>query len=199
MLGRLQQERMAALAAEARPALPRVPSAGQGWLSPSQPWHLPSLPASEPPQVDRDRKRIMQTHSWIKLVLSLRSRKGGIYDEHGGGPGAGTLAARWPGVGVAAASLGWDPGLPSIPILTSQAASASRVSICSAPSRGQTVAGITESKPGPPRPWASGERLCQGWGVCGGYTSFTRLQAADKDGLAEGLLKEGGYSRSPPF
>ena len=98
---------LAVLAAEAIP----VHSVAQEWLRLSQPKQLPSPPLVQPPQaVDRDRKRIMQTHSWIKLVLRRRCRKGGIHYEHLEGPGASTLAARWPGEGVAAASPRCDTG-----------------------------------------------------------------------------------------
>lgn len=77
---------------------------------------LPAQAASSPapvvpPQaVDRDQQRIMQTRSWIKLVLGLSCRKGRIHCEHLGGPRANTLAVRRPGLGVAAARPGGDTG-----------------------------------------------------------------------------------------
>ena len=98
---------LSVLAAEARPVPPWILSVVQKWLRFSQPRQLPS-PASQ--AVDRDRQRIMQTCSWIKLVLGLSCRKGRIHCEHLGGPGASTLAERRPGLGVAAASPGGDTG-----------------------------------------------------------------------------------------
>lgn len=65
-LDTLQQEGTAVLAAEARPVPPQGLSAAQLWLRPSQPTQLSSPPPPEAsPAVDRDQKRIMQTHSWI--------------------------------------------------------------------------------------------------------------------------------------
>lgn len=52
----------------------------------------------------------MQTHSWIKLVLRLRCRKGGIYYEHLGEPRASTLAVSRPGAVVAPSSPKCDTG-----------------------------------------------------------------------------------------
>lgn len=48
----------------------------------SQPGQYPALPPPGPPQaVDSDWKRIMQTHSWIKLGLGLKSSKGRVQEE----------------------------------------------------------------------------------------------------------------------
>lgn len=65
-LDTFQQEGMAVLAAEARLVAPQILSVAQGWLRPSQPRQLPSPPPWEHPQAKaRDRRRIIQTHSWI--------------------------------------------------------------------------------------------------------------------------------------
>ena len=47
-------------------------------------------------------------------------------------------------------------------------------------------------------PGLSGEQLCQGWAevVGGGDVSYTSLQAADKDGLSEGLEGGGLFRKS---
>lgn len=112
---------VAVLAAEVRPVPLLLPSVAQTWLRPSQPRQLPSPPSPKPPEaVDRDRKRIMQTHSWVKLVPGLRSSKGGVHEEPRGGPGAhaGTAAA-WDGGGAAASPGCRHQGPPPLPIITS--------------------------------------------------------------------------------
>lgn len=106
-------------AAEARPVHLLVPSVVQAWLRTSQPQAASLSVPQEPPQaVDRDQKRILQTHSWIKLVLGLRSSKGGIQDELMEGPGAGPLVmvVRQPGVRAGLCPVqGVTPRLPSHP------------------------------------------------------------------------------------
>lgn len=149
---------MAVLEAEARPVPPQAPSVAQEWLRPSQRRQLPSPPPVEPPHaVDRDQKRIMQTHSWIKLVLSLRSSKGGEFSMN---VLEGLGLASWQQGGLGWGRLlpvqGMRSGLPFIPIITSQAVSP--VGTCSVPSRGQTLAGLIENKLWPARPWVSGEQ-----------------------------------------
>lgn len=95
---------------------------------------------------------------------------GGIQYEHLRGPGASTLAAKWPGGGVVAASPGHDIRAALHP--NNYISGSFPVGTCSVPSRGQTLAGITENKLWPARPWASGEQC---WVVSRGYTWFTRL------------------------
>lgn len=61
-----QQDRMAVLAAEAGLVLPQVLSAAQGGAGPPGPGSFSPLPQPENPQaMDRDRNRIIRTHSWI--------------------------------------------------------------------------------------------------------------------------------------
>ena len=68
-------------------------------LRPSRPRQPPSRALSKPPPaVGRDGKRIMWTHSWIKLVLSLRRSKGGStmnIMEGLGSHAGGEVLARW--------------------------------------------------------------------------------------------------------
>lgn len=97
----------------------------------------------------------------------------------------------WPVQGVTA-------GLPSHPNNYTLGSVQSWVGSCSVPSRGQTLSGVPENKRGHAGPGCLGSSSATaGLAVCGGYASFTRLWAVDKDGLRP--QKEGGYSESPPF
>ena len=71
-----------------------------------------SAPTKAPPAVGRDPKRIMQTHSWGKLVLGLWSSKGGVHEEPRGGPGAHAGSEVAWGGGGAVASPGCDIRAP---------------------------------------------------------------------------------------